>query len=270
MSECPAGAYNRIHLELDQEVYLSDGTTSSSCSLAYSRNATDIVEPLVCDQAAGTCSLDLPTAVRRSSLDVMADHINQLAIDFVLSSFSVDDFGDPAACSVTMKASALQLSEIIERQDPKSISGRVAGLDTLARTFTLRSGHRPFTVEYGNVSEVVQPGIDQLLAQAEAERFKVMVRTDQIDMESRLLKGSGIAVRIKGTLSGLDPAANTFVLTFKPPDRSVIIAYAAPTLVLGPLADQDQIETIVHGFDAVTGHYRASIVAHHKGNGTDD
>ncbi len=260
VADCPSGAYNRIHIEAKQEMHLSDGTIYSSCRLAFIRDAAGTVEPLSCDPVTGICSIDLATAVRRPAMDVLPDQVNQLAIDFALDDFLVADFGNPATCTVTMKADALHLSEMIQRQDQESMSGRVARLDTVARTFTLRSGHRPYTVDYSGISNADQPGIDQLLTIAQQERFKISVRTDHVDIENLLLRATAITLKVEGTLSGLDALNKTFVVTFRPPANSLAIDYAAPAVVIGTLADQEKIEVIVSAYDVVNDRYQASIV----------
>jgi hypothetical protein len=150
-ADCKAGSYNRIHVELDQNLELMDASGArSACRFTSYLDSNDKLNTLQC--AAGTCSLDINGATRRGALSILPDRNNKLALDFDLKNFAVQDLGDPAACSVTMKVTPLEDSEIAQRRSRESISGGIFDLDAPNRSFTLRKNQRPMTVSYAGAA----------------------------------------------------------------------------------------------------------------------
>jgi hypothetical protein len=257
IGDCSAGIYNRIGVQLEQQVSLVNSSSeSSSCRLA----GQGVGSALSCDPLTGLCSYDLSGAVRRAAFEMLAGQVNNLALDFELSRFSVSNFGNSDACSLTIEMAALQPSAIISRGDPEALSGRVSGLDTAAGSFTLKSGHPPFLVNYRNVSDETQPGIDQLLQAAQDERFRIRVTAEHINVRERVVDASALSLTIEGTVSGLDPSQNTLMLTHKPPDRSIHLNYEPPARVLCMLEDEARIAATVYGYDSLNDQYLASLV----------
>jgi hypothetical protein len=115
-------------------------------------------------------------------------------------------------------------------------------------------------VSYRNVTDAAQPGIDRLIQTAQEERFMIRVSAEHIGVAEKFVEALALSVKIEGTLSGLNTSANTFLLTYRPPDRSLTVNYAPPTPSLGMLEDQAKIQAIVHGYDVVNDQYLASLV----------
>ncbi|UCD34900.1 MAG: DUF4382 domain-containing protein, partial [Nitrospiraceae bacterium] len=104
VSTCNAESYNRIHIEFDRTVTLSDGTAKADCQFTSYKNNNNKPNVLHCDDITETCTMDINGAV-----NVLTAAQTVVALDFELKEFEVEDF--PAeGCSVTMKVSPLNAS----------------------------------------------------------------------------------------------------------------------------------------------------------------
>ena len=263
-ASCPSGSYNRIHIELEQSLELMDKTGAfSGCRFTSYLDNSNQSNMLNCNSDTGICALDINGAVRRGALEILRDRNNKLSLDFDLKSFIVENFGDPSACSVALKVRPLEDSEIIQRRDKESISGAIVGLDTAARSCTLKKGSRPFAMTYGGISEAAQPGLNALLLTAQEMRFTALVQAAALDLEAYKVDATAISVTVRGLVQDLDLSAKTFALQYKPPDRTIMVSYD-PSAVEGPLADTAKVEVALSGFDEVSGVYRAERVALRK------
>ncbi len=195
VSTCAAVPYNRIHIEFEKSVELmSNATTTSPCSFTSYRDLGTAPNVLQCN--GSTCSLDINGAV-----NVLVNQQNKLALDFVLKDFEVANFGDPAACSVTMKVSPLHAVDMGARGHPEGITGLISGLSTTDRTFTLTRGNTAFSVLYSGITPSRQPGIDSLLELAQTDSLRVKVVSSSIDFLSQTIDATAVYVKVEGTVS---------------------------------------------------------------------
>lgn len=262
-ADCQASPYNRIHIEVDQNLELMDFTgTRSACRFTSYLDSSNKLNTLQC--TAGTCTLDINGAVRRGALEILADRNNKLALDFDLKSFTVENFGDASACSVTMKVTPLEDSEIMQREDRDSISGGIFELDTTNRSCILRKGQRPFTMSYAGISETAQPGIDTLLQTAQDKRFTAVIQTTELDLDTRNFDASAVSVKARGIVQALNPPTNTFTLQYRLPDLILQVSFD-PATVDGFLANDSEVEVKFSGYDTASGTYHAERVAVKEG-----
>lgn len=263
VADCQAGPYNRIHIELDQNVELMDEAGArSGCRFTSYLDSSNKLNTLQC--AAGACTLDINGAVRRGALEILASRNNKLALDFDLKSFTVENFGDPSACSVTMKVTPLEDSEIMQREDREGISGGIFNLDTIMRSCTVRKGQRPFTMSYAGISDATQPGLDILLQTAQDERFITVIQTTKLDLDTRILEASALSMKVRGFVQALNASSNTFTLKYRQPNLMMQVSFD-PTAVDGVLGNESEVEVKLSGYDSVNGIYHAERVAVKEG-----
>jgi hypothetical protein len=257
---CDAGSYNRLSLEFAQDVQLMDkDAVASPCRFTSYLDGSNNRTALPCDPNSMNCILDMPAAVRRGALDIVPGN-NRLALDFDLKDFVVENFGDPAACSVLMKVSLLQEAEIIELGHAEAVAGRMSAHDPAAQTFTLNKGPRALLVFYSGIAAADQPGLDTLLQTAMEESFSVQVSSPHIDLETSTITAEFISVKAKGKISALDQAAETFTLTYKPPNGYFNVSYATPAVVTGSPDTPSTVEVQLYGFDDARRLYLARTV----------
>jgi hypothetical protein len=214
---------------------------------------------LTCDSVTNLCTLPIRGAVHSSSFDVQSNQHNKLGLDFSLKDFKVADFGLPT-CAVTMKVSPLNASDMKKKGSQEAARGTVSALDTTAKTFLLTKGTMVFSVFYAGISDAAQPGLDLLLAQAEADGVRVMVMTDSIDLETKIIDASSVSVKIKGTVSALNTKAHTFTLTYGASAKMLSASYSSPSDVDGKIADAVKAKVKLYGYDGVTQEYLATHV----------
>ena len=248
---CDAGPYNRLHIELDQNVTLVDANQQSlSCKFVSYRDGSGMPNALSCIN--GMCSLDVTGAV-----NLVAGNHEHVALDADLKQFTVDTTKAP--CEVTLKLSPLHAQGMDDKLAAgyrKSVNGTVSSLDTTADTFTLTQGGRQYTVRYSGVTD--QPGLDTLLTRAQADSLKTRVRCASFDTAStpptctaqttsnQLLKA--VTIKAEGTVSSL--AASTFTLNY-PTNKTLPVNYQKAVdlnRIEGTLADGKTAETALYGF----------------------
>ena len=253
---CEAGPYNRLYVELDDDVTLREtaaGPPLACKFVSYFDTSFPLPNRLAC--ANGTCSLNITGAV-----NLIASNHEHVALDVDLKSFIVDT--SVAPCGVTLKVSPLHAADKLAAGYRKRLTGTVSDLNTGADTFTLTTVKgRIFMVQYAGVTD--QPGLDDLLGRAATDGLRTFVRCETIDMTaspptctarsdaSRPLKA--IAVKAKGTISALDTTAQTFTLNYGAGPTMLPVNYAtAATLgkVMGTLANDAVSEAALYGFDA--------------------
>jgi len=254
--DCEAGPYNRLYVELDDDVTLRETAASQplACKfVSYFDGSVPLPNRLAC--ANGTCSLNITGAV-----NLVARNHEHIALDVDLKNFIVDTGVTP--CEVTLKVSPLHAAGKLAAGFRKRITGTVSNLNTGADTFTLTVRSHPFTVQYAGVTD--QAGLDALLERAVADGLRTSVRCETIDLTtapptctaqtdaSRPLKA--IAVRARGTVSALDTTAQTFTLNYGTGPTMLPVNYATADAlgkVMGTLDNGDAAGAALYGFDAL-------------------
>jgi hypothetical protein len=252
-TNCEARPYNRLHVELDEDVSLIDNTgTTHACKFTSYRDAMGQPNRLTCSN--GLCTLDINGAV-----NLVAGGHEHVALDADLKEFTVDFTRTP--CEVTLKLSPLHAEGIEQKVAAgyrKGITGLVSALDTTAMTFTLTGRHDSYLVQYAGVSD--QIGIDTLLGLAAVDGLRTRVRCESINPATMpptcvaQISGSrplmAISVVAKGTVSGLDTGVHTFTLSY-PVSKTLAVNYHEAFLrneVEGTLANTATVEAALYGF----------------------
>jgi len=243
VASCPAVPYNRIHIEFAKSVTLMDlaGTTSSCRFLSY-KDDQNRPNALACGTDA--CTLDISGAV-----NVLVNKQNKLALDFDLKNFEVVNFGDPAACAVTMKVSPLHAGEMQALMRPEAVTGLVSGVSTTDRTFTLTRGNTSFSVLYAGITTSQQPGIDALLLRAQDDRLRTLVLASQIDLTNHTITATALYVKVEGTVAAgsLDSTNHTFTVNYGSA-RSISVDYTL-AIVDGVLTEGCWVEVKLYGVE---------------------
>lgn len=253
-TSCEAGSYNRLHIELDQNVTLVDTNhESQSCKFVSYRN--DAGQPNALGCTNGLCALDLTGAV-----NLVAGNHEHVALDADLRQFTVDLTKTP--CEATLKLSPLHAQGMDNKMAAgyrKSVHGNVTSLDTATDTFTLTHAGRIYVVQYSGVTD--QPGLDALLTRAQADSLKTQARCESFNAATtpatctaqttgnQPLKA--VTVKAKGTVSGLDtPTAHTFTLNY-PVSKTLAVNYQKAfelNKIEGILATDAIVETNLYGY----------------------
>ncbi|KPK15319.1 MAG: hypothetical protein AMJ67_15355 [Betaproteobacteria bacterium SG8_41] len=220
---CEAGPYNRLYVELDENVTLQQTSSDSpqECKFVsyYDDNS---VRPnrLACtidpnDSAKVVCALEITGAV-----NLIASTRENVALDVDLKEFTVDT--TPTPCEVTLKVSPVRADNKLAAGYRTSLAGTVSDLDAGIDRFTLTVKGTPYTVDYTGVTD--QDGLDGLLERAESDGLRTTVRCQTIDtsttphtciaqsVAAQPLKA--ITVKAKGTISAWVGAAQTFTLGY--------------------------------------------------------
>ncbi len=215
-SVCPAGPYNRVHIEFTQAVGLTDANdVSADCLFASYKDNVNANQPnvLVCD-AGGTCSLDMS-----GDINVIADTVNPFALDFNLREFEVENFG-AANCAVTIKVEPQNSAGIDNKMQAgykNGVTGYVSALDVNNGSFVLTTKKGDvFNVEYAEAlyRDAIQPDLDGLLNFAQVNTLLARVFADSIDESGvQPITASTVFVKLKGQVSGLDLTNHLFTLT---------------------------------------------------------
>jgi hypothetical protein len=246
---CAALPYNRIDIEFMRATELTDAMgVPSACAFTSYKDQGNQPNALVCDPASDRCTLPIRGAVHSSSFDVQSDKHNKLTLDFSLKDFTVADFG-LATCSVTMKVSPMNASDMKKKGSQEAVTGWVAAIDQSMKTFLLSKGTTTFSVSYSGVT--AQPGIDLLLAQVASEGFPVMVKTNGIDFGTMVIDASSVYAYVAGTVSDFNKKAGTFTLTYGASAKTLAMSYASPSMVEGKIANGSWIKAKVYGYENV-------------------
>jgi hypothetical protein len=251
---CEAGPYNRLHVELGEDVTLrrtinGQPTTDQCKFVSYYDDNSDRPNRLSC--ANGVCSFDITGAI-----NLVAQSHEHVALDADLKEFTVDFATTP--CEVTLKLSPLHADDKLSVGYRTSLSGYVSDLDETYDHFVLTVDGGTYTVQYAGVTD--QSGIDTLLGRAAADRLKTKVRCQTIDngttpptctaqsVATQTLKT--ITVKAKGNVSALDSSLQTFTLGYG--GTTLLVNYTKATelgKLEGVLADDATAEVTLYGFD---------------------
>ena len=258
---CEAGSYNRLHVELAEDVTLvqnvnGQNQTSNCKFVSYYEDNKVTPNRLACTN--GICTLDINGAV-----NLVAGSHEHVALDADLKEFTVDF--TPTPCEVTLKVSPLHAQGFDNKMAAgyrKAISGLVSDLDTNLDTFLLTHDGHSYAVQYAGVTD--QPGIDALFERAATDQLKTRVRCTTLNEgttpptctattdASKPIKA--IAVQVEGTVSdlGVDMATPlSFTLAYGN-GNSMPVNYTTASNdgnVEGTLADGVTAEVKLYGFD---------------------
>jgi len=251
---CEAGPYNRLHVELGEDVTLQHTVDNQpmqdQCKfVSYYDDSSSRPNRLAC--ANGVCSLDITGAV-----NLVAGWHERVALDADLKQFTVDYTKSP--CEVTLKVSPLHAEDKLAAGYRVGLSGYVSDLDADYHHFVLTGDGGAYTVEYTGVTD--QTGLDDLLGRAASDQLKTRVHCRTIDTSTapptctsqsdptRPLKA--ITVKAEGTVSALDTSLQTFELGYGG-GSTLPVNYAKATelgKIVGTLADDAMAEVDLYGF----------------------
>jgi hypothetical protein len=238
ITSCEARSYNRLRLEFDKMVTLTDANNMDHlCEFTSYKDDQNRPNVLMCD-ASGNCGIDINGAV-----NVLAGQHAEVSLDFNLREFEADLVASP--CTVSMKVSPIHAQDKMMDGYRKSVGGLVSRLDTTAKRFALSRGSSQFSVDYGAVT---QPGIDTLLARAATDGLRTKVACSSYDPASALCTAQGDAamrVKLEGTLSALDMAARTFTLTYRT-GKTLTVDYSTASYDTA-LANDLTVEVVITG-----------------------
>ena len=259
-TDCPAGPYNRLYVELDDDVTLRQSSTSAPLTCKFTSYFDDNLPvptlPNVLDCNTGICSLNITGAV-----NLVAGNHEHVALDVDLKNFIVNTNVTP--CEVTLKVSPLHADEKLTAGFRKRISGTVSDLIPVDDRFVLTGAGHTFTVQYSGVTDTDQPGLETLLERAAMDGLRTSVRCQSIDMATspptctaqtdatHPLKA--IAVKAEGTISELQDmvAPQTFTLNYGA-GTMLPVNYAKALELLkvkGTLANDAVAEATLYGYD---------------------
>jgi hypothetical protein len=237
VADCPAVPYNRLHIEFAKAVDLMDSLgTSTTCSFVSYKDEANHVNTLQC--MGDTCSLDVNGAV-----NVLANQHNEVALDFKLKDFDVDNFG--TSCSVTMKVSPIHGEAFKHLAHPKAITGLVSNLTTSTDTFTLTKHHLSLNALYSGITSTQQPGLDDLLLRAEQDGLRILVTTSTFNYANKTIEASQILVKAEGLVSNL--TTTNLTLTYNK-GKTMPVDFSK-AVVKGTLANDAWAEVKLYGYD---------------------
>jgi len=272
LTECPDGRYNKIDIDFRKNTILMDQLDSSSaCAFTSYLNETGERKSLLCDPDSGICTLSMRGGTRDGSVTVQEDRYHDLGIDFDLTQFTVKDFGDPAACSVTMKVATVNAVDMNSSGRAHEVTGSIQDLSTADDTFTLLAGGVSLTVDYSGINPALQKNIDALLLKAQSDGYKVLVQTGSIALESGTIEANRIFVMVAGTVSGVQGAPGwSFDLTDEAA-KTIACSHKPPAVIAGDLVDGAWVNARFDGYDnAKTTYLAASIEVLPAGTVIDD
>jgi len=255
---CAVGPYNRLYVELDENVVLQQtmGGPELQCKfVSYFDDSLPVPAlPNVLDCNSGTCALNITGAV-----NLITRNHEHVALDVDLKNFVVNL---SPSCTVTLKVSPIHADGKLTAGFRKRIIGTVSDLSTGTDSFTLTTVKgKPFTVQYAGVTD--QVGLEDLLDRAADDGLRTFVRCEKIDMTAspptctaqtdagKPLKA--ITVKAAGTILPLDTTAKTFTLNYGAGKMLPVNYATADALgkVMGTLAVNATAETSLYGFDAL-------------------
>lgn len=273
LTECPDGRYNKVSIDFQKNARLmkliASEDTASVCTFTSYLSDAGETKALVCGQDSGICTLNIKGGIRGVPITVQEDRYNDLGIDFNLKEFTVDNFGEPADCSVTMKAATVSAYDMNSSGRSHEVSGSIQGL--AAHTFTLLSSGVSLTVDYSKINQALQKNIYSLLLSAQSEGYPVIVQTGGIALETGTIKANRIFMKVAGTVSRVEDAPKwSFTLT-DPSSKTVDASYKPPAVLAGALVDGAWVNARFDGYDdAKTAFLAESIEVLPEGTVIDD
>jgi hypothetical protein len=261
LAECPDGRYNRIDIDVRKGAFLMDQLdATSACSFTSYIDEVGNLKPLTCDQGTDICSFSIRGGSRDGSVTVQEDRYNDLGIDFDLKEFRVDDFGDPADCSVTLVAAVVSAADMNSSGRSHEVTGTVRDLASGARTFTLLAGGLSLTVDYSGINPALQNNIDDLLLAAQSDGYPVIVQTGGIAIETGAIAANRIFMKAPGTVSGVQDQPQWLFTLVSQPDKPIAGSYKPPAVVEGTFVDGAWVNVRFDGYDAAAEKYLAASV----------
>jgi hypothetical protein len=250
LAQCPAGKYNRIDIDFKRSVHLMDQLDATSdCAFTSFVHEGGEHRSLACDTDTGICTLSIRGGRRDGSVVVQEDRYNDLGIDFDLKQFTVTDFGNPSACSVTMTVHTASAAVMNDSGRAHGVTGDISDIDAAGETFVLSAGTTTLTVDYSGLNPALQKNISTLLLKAQADGLLVNVLTGDIDLATRSISANRIFVKAAGTVSGVnDQPAWTFVLNYQAV-KTISGSHKPPAVVAGPFVDGAWVNVKFDGYD---------------------
>lgn len=254
---CEPGPYNRLYVELDDDVTLrhtdaNQQPVTDQCKFA-SYYEDRVAGPNRLNCANGVCSLNITGAV-----NLVAGNHEHVALDVDLKEFEVT-YPPNRPCEVTLKVSPLHADDKLAAGYRMSLAGQVSNLNITDDRFILTTAlGAPYLVQYAGVTD--QTGLDALLTRAAADQLRTRVRCDAINTTttpptcttssdvSQPLKA--ITVLAAGTVSGLNSSLQTLALNYGTV-TTMPVNYAKATElgeVFGTLANDVDAAVRLYGF----------------------
>lgn len=257
--QCPARSYNRARIEFLDSVYLMDQSEAESeCTFTSYKDHNNQPNILTCENSI--CSVDINGAV-----NVLANTMNPVILDFDLHEFEVTDFGTPS-CTATMKVEPYGGDDFDHQFAgyKQGVTGIISNLpDPPDGTFQITTKWgQVFTVDYSNTS-ASQPDLYTAFQLAVVHGLMVRVKSDSIDLSGITpINATAVYVKASGTLTGLDTGAHLFNLS-NPAMNNLDISVdysdaAANNRVQGTLDEKVWIEVKLFGYQSP--HYLAHEV----------
>ncbi len=183
--ECGAGPYNRIRVLLNKNTELTESGLTSACTFtSYTKHGSgNQPDRLFCHDNDDFCELNINGAV-----DVLTSETSKVALNIRLKDFIVTDFETPGKCTITMKVSPLNASQMKKLGYPEVISGIVSNVNTTNDTFDITRGSHTFSVLYSGITTTA---LEDLLSNSDGLRTKVTSSTG-IDLANKSIVASDI------------------------------------------------------------------------------
>ena len=253
---CEVGPYNRLHVEVDDDVTLRQTVNNQpvieACKfVSYYDDNSNRPNRLAC--ANGVCSLDVTGAV-----NLVAGNREHVALDADLKEFVVTQTMN--GCEVTLKVSPVHAGDKLAAGYRTSLSGAVSGLDAAVDRFVLTVAGSPYTIQYAGVTD--QDGLDALLGRAATDKLRTTVRCQALDATTTpptctaqtvaMQPLKAIVAKAKGTISALDAGVHTFTLGYGSGTTLPVNYTKAAELIKveGTLASGAVAEVRLYGFTA--------------------
>lgn len=261
LTECPDGRYNKVNIDFQKNTHLMDQLdAASACTFTSYLNEAGEAKALDCGQDSGICTLSINGGIRGVPITVQEDRYNDLGIDFNLKEFTALNFGDPASCSVTMKAATVSAFDMNSSGRAHEVTGSIQGLAASAHTFTLLAGGVSLTVEYSAINPALQKNIDGLLQASQSEGFPVIVQTGEIALETGAISANRIFMKVAGTVSSVEGAPEWEFAITDPLAKAIGGSYKPPAVIAGTLVNGTWVNARFDGYDTSEDEFLAASI----------
>ncbi len=253
-STCPAGSFDKVRIVFSNSVGLTNSSgVSGPCSFTAFSPGQPSPDTMSC--SGNNCTMDLNTPV-----NIVAGQNNRAGLDFDLKNFNVTGFGG-GACSMTMRVNPLNAQEMDQKGYPAGISGMITSATD--NTVTMNTGTRSFVI---NTPVMGQSNSQGLMGLA-AKNVPAMANCTGFDFDSGTCQSGQVMAVATGTVSGLNPGNNTFMLTLAD-GTPITVNYSSPG-VKGTLANGQPAVVKLFNISASSGQFGASAsqVSSHAGMG---